>query len=220
MNRRIFLQDACTAVSFSLLRADAWASVSSVLEPKATPLRYSAAKHQVDNRGVAPDDFLDQLVDWGRTAPEEIFAPNARQDVYASVVQVLGPWKSSGQRKASMLEVMRVLAGFESSWNWNAGRDVTNPKSVTPETIEAGAWQVSANSINFSQDLRSLVLEKVGTLDGRDFQRVTKQNHPFAMEYIARLLRSTVNHNGPVKHHQIDAWLRRDAVEEFMHLLA
>jgi len=36
------------------------------------------------------------------------------------------------------------------------------------------------------------------------------------MEYIARLLRDTVRHNGPVKHHEIDDWLRRDAVEEFM----
>ena len=55
--------------------------MSEVLELKALPLRYSAAKRQVDNRGVAPDDFLDQLVAWGRTAPEEIFAPNKRQDV-------------------------------------------------------------------------------------------------------------------------------------------
>jgi len=119
-----------------------------------------------------------------------------------------------------MLEIMRVLAGFESSWNWNAGRDVTNSNSVTPETIEAGAWQVSADSMYFGQGLRNLVLQNVGTLDANDFQRVTKQNHTFAMEYVARLLRLTVNHNGPVKHHQIDAWLRRDAVVEFMRLLA
>jgi hypothetical protein len=63
------------------------------------------------------------------------------------------------------------------------------------------------------------VLQSVGTLDGNDFQRVMKLNHMFAMEYVARLLRITVDHNGPVKHHQIDAWLRRDAVMEFMQLL-
>jgi hypothetical protein len=28
-----------------------------------------------------------------------------------------------------MLEVLRVLAGFESSWDWEAGRHVTNPTS-------------------------------------------------------------------------------------------
>lgn len=42
-----------------------------------------------------------------------------------------------------------------------------------------------------------------------------KQDHSLAMEYIARLLRRTVNHNGPVKRHEIDSWLRQDAVTEF-----
>jgi hypothetical protein len=46
-----------------------------------------------------------------------------------------------------------------------------------------------------------------------------KQNHQLAMEYIARLLRRTVNHNGPVKRHEIDPWLRKDAVMEFRDLL-
>jgi hypothetical protein len=118
-----------------------------------------------------------------------------------------------------MLEVMRVLAGFESSWDWNEGRDITNETSVTPETIEAGAWQVSANSMNFGQELKDLVRAKVGTLDGTAFQKAMKQNHPLAMEYIARLLRRTTAHNGPVARHEIDPWLRRDAVAEFQALL-
>jgi hypothetical protein len=220
MRRRSFLQLACATLSLPILRVEAAASTHVLEEADIPSHRYSATKQRVGNRGVPPDEFLDQLIAWGRTAPEDIFAPNTRKDVYTNVVRVLGPWEGLPQRRASMLEIMRVLAGFESSWNWNAGRDVTNPNSVTPETIEAGAWQVSADSMNFGQDLRSLVLRNVGTLDGNDFQRVTKQNHMFAMEYVARLLRLTVNHNGPVKHHQIDAWLRRDAVVEFMQLLA
>lgn len=218
MKRRSFLRLAGTTISLSIARVDAAASTHA-LEADVPSHRYSATKQRVANRGIPPDEFLDQLIAWGRTAAEDIFAPNARKDVYANVVRVLGPWEGLAQRRASMLEIMRVLAGFESSWNWNAGRDVTNPNSVTPETIEAGAWQVSADSINFGQDLRALVLQNVGTLDGNDFQRVTKLNHMFAMEYVARLLRITVDHNGPVKHHQIDAWLRRDAVVEFMQLL-
>jgi hypothetical protein len=63
------------------------------------------------------------------------------------------------------------------------------------------------------------VLDKVGSLDGDAFQKAMKQDHPLAMEYIARLLRRTVNHNGPVKRHEIDAWLRKDAVAEFQALL-
>jgi len=115
--------------------------------------------------------------------------------------------------------VMRVLAGFESSWDWNAGVDVTNSTSVTPDTIEAGAWQVSANSMHFGEELKTLVLTKVGSLDGNDFQRAMKKDHPLAMEYVARLLRRTVNHHGPVKRHEIDPWLREDAVAEFRALL-
>jgi hypothetical protein len=182
-------------------------------------MSYAATKQRVANRGVPPDNFLDELVAWGRKAPNEIFIVNASYDVYSSVFRALGPWQGLLHRRAVMLEVMRVLAGFESSWKWNEGRDTTNSTSVTPTTIEAGAWQVSANSMNFGKELKDLVLAKVGTLDGNRFQKAMKQNHELAMEYIARLLRRTTKHNGPVKRHEIDNWLRRDAVAEFQVML-
>ncbi len=182
-------------------------------------MAFHATKQEVFNRGVPPDSFLSELVTWGRTAPDEIFVPNPNVDIYSNVVGVLGPWQGIRHRRAAMLEVMRVLAGFESSWDWNAGVDTSNPSSTTPDTIEAGAWQVSANSMAFGQELRELVLEKVGSLDGDDFQSAMKRDHQLAMEYIARLLRRTVNHNGPVKRHEIDPWLRRGAVAEFQALL-
>lgn len=180
---------------------------------------YTAAKTKVFNRGVPPDHFLDELVAWGRSAPAEIFAPLRGHDIYSNVHNALGPWHSNEQRRAVMLEVMRVLAGFESSWRWTEGRDVTNATSVTSTTIEAGAWQVSANSMHFGSELKQLVLKRVGTTDGKAFQQAMKRDHTLAMEYIARLLRHTVNHNGPVKRHEIDRWLSRGAVEEFMRLL-
>src|SRR5689334_10251794 len=182
-------------------------------------MAFDATKQKVFNRGVPSDSFLDELVAWGRTAPDEIFVPNPHADIYSNVIGVLGPWQGIRHRRAVMLEVMRVLAGFESSWDWNAGVDTTNTSSTTPDTIEAGAWQVSANSMGFGQELKELVLNKVGSLEGDDFQQVMKQDHPLAMEYVARLLRRTVNHHGPVKSHEIDAWLRRDAVVEFQVLL-
>jgi hypothetical protein len=181
---------------------------------------YIATKQHVANRGVPPNDFLDQLVAWGRQAPGEIFAPNSRTDVYSSVFAALGPWDGITHRRAVMLEVMRVLAGFESSWNWSEGHDQTNPTSVTADTIEAGAWQVSANSMNFGQELKDLVLQKVGTLDGNAFQKAIKENHPLAMEYIARLLRRTTHHNGPALRHEIDPWLRRNSVAELQLLMS
>ncbi|WFU23926.1 murein L,D-transpeptidase catalytic domain family protein [Bradyrhizobium sp. CB1717] len=182
-------------------------------------MAFRATKQKVLNRGIPPDSFLDELIAWGRTAPDEIFAPNENADVYSSVVEVLGPWQGLPHRRAAMLEVMRVLAGFESSWDWNAGVDSHNPTSTTPTTIEAGAWQVSANSMVFGPELKNLVLTKVGSLDGNAFQKAMKRDHLLAMEYIARLLRRTVRANGPVKRHEIDEWLRRDAVDEFHAVL-
>src|SRR5262245_58951820 len=183
-------------------------------------MTFTATKQRVANRGKPPDDFLNQLITWGKEAPDEIFAPNNVSDIYSSVNSVLGPWEGPQHRRAVMLEVMRVLAGFESSWDWNAGVDTTNPTSVTPDTIEAGAFQVSANSRNFGQELKDLILAKVGTFDGNKFQAAMKADHPFAMDYVARLLRRTTQHHGPVKHHKIDEWLRRDAVAEFQTLLS
>lgn len=182
-------------------------------------MSYAATKQQVFNRGIPPDDFLDQLVAWGKSAPDEIFTRNPFDDIYSSVKDTLGPWQGTPHRRAVMLEVMRVLAGFESSWKWTEGRDTTNPTSVTADTIEAGAWQVSANSMNFGQELKDLVMAQVGTLDGNAFQKAMKENHPLAMEYIARLLRRTTRHNGPVRDRKIHPWLRRDAVAEFQSLL-
>ena len=182
-------------------------------------MSYIAPKQKVLNRGVPPNDFLDQLVAWGMHAPDDIFMPNTFNDIYSSIKNKLGPWQDNQHRRAVMLEVMRVLAGFESSWDWNEGVDTHNPTSVTPDTIEAGAWQVSANSMDFGQELKDLVLAQVGTLDGNAFQNAMKTNHPLAMEYVARLLRRTTHHHGPVLRHEIDPWLRRDAVAEFQSLL-
>src|SRR5262245_11815519 len=181
-------------------------------------MKYIATKQHVFNRGIPSDDFLDQMVAWGKKASDDIFAPNSASDVYSSVFNTLGPWQGIEHRRAVMFEVMRVLAVFESSWHWNEGVDTTNATSVTPDTIEAGAWQVSANSMNFGPELRDLVKRVVGKTDGDSFQAAMKTNHPLAMEYIARLLRRTTHHNGPVLRHEIDPWLRRDAVAEFQTL--
>src|SRR6516165_1797623 len=106
-------------------------------------LTFTACKQHVHNRGTPPEDFLHQLVDWGVAAPEQIFVRNEITDIYSFVEPELGPWANDRERRAAMLEVLRVLAGFESSWDWNAGRDVTNPDSDQPCTEEAGILQVS-----------------------------------------------------------------------------
>lgn len=182
-------------------------------------MAYRAIKQAVKNRGVPPDRFLDELIDWGRYAPDEIFVPNDKRDIYLSVWDTLGPYPDLLYRRAVMLEVMRVLAGFESSWRWTEGGDTTNPKSQTAATMEAGAWQVSADSMGWGPDLKKLVMVKLGSMAPNDFRRGMMHNHSLAMEYIARLLRRTVDANGPVRDHRIDPWLSRDAVTEFQRLV-
>jgi len=182
-------------------------------------MAYRALKYKVLNRGIPPDSFLDELVSWGKSAPEEIFVPNHNHDIYDNVIGVLGPWEGIEHRRAVLLEVMRVLAGFESSWHWQAGMDANTAHPERPETREAGAWQVSADSMHYGDELRNLVLTRAVAADPETFQTAMKNDHVLAMEYIARLLRRTVDHNGPVKRHEIDVWLKRDAVDEFrVHL--
>ena len=171
------------------------------------------------SRGRPPETFLDALVEWGRRAPEEVFAPNrVNQDIYASVKPELGPWDGPEHRRAMMLEVLRVLAGFESSWNWKEGRDLA-ANNTSPETEETGIFQVSANSMAFDGSLRELVWARLGTVDARAFIRGIKADHELALEYAARWLRFTVRHNGPVLRREIHCCVRRDAVEEFRGLL-
>jgi len=96
---------------------------------------------------------------------------------------------------------------------------VTNPTENNPETKSAGIFQISYNSRGFGQDLRDMLAAR-GIRDGDAFQVRMKCDHPFAIEYTARLLRHTDRHNGPVHRHEIDPWLSRDAVAEFEQLLA
>lgn len=182
--------------------------------------KFVACKHKVKNRGVPPDDFLDALIDWGRDAPDDIFEKNQNHDIYSNVVAELGPWKSLLHRKAVMLEVLRVLGGFESSWDWNESVDENNPSSNTPCTEEAGIFQCSGNSMSFDSSLKNLLHQVSGKTDCDTFRATTKSNHKFAIEYCARLIRFTVNHNGPIKRKEINEWLRQDAVAEFENFLS
>src|SRR6266508_1299603 len=98
-------------------------------------MSYIATKQHVANRGVPPNDFLDQLVAWGKQAPDEIFAPNTHSDVYSSVFNPLGPWQGIPHRRAVMLEVMRFLVVLYSSLIWHERRQPPKPTSLTAATI-------------------------------------------------------------------------------------
>lgn len=195
-------------------------------------MNYIAVQQPVFNRGAAPLAFLEEVVAWAKTAPDEIFAPNKANDIFTQVFPELGPYLSLVHRRAVMVEVLRVLAGFESGWKWGAGIDSTRASSDTSMNSEAGAWQVSYDSRGFGDDLVEL-LRRAGILHGVEFQQAMKERHTLAMEYVARLMRHTTKHNGPLyknrsifPHHlqgreqSIYPWLRQTAVAEFMEALS
>jgi hypothetical protein len=78
------------------------------------PRNFVACREKVLNRGRAPVAFLNELVDWGISAPDEIFSKNDQSDVYSLVLEVLGPWENDLHRRAVMLEVLRILGAFKA----------------------------------------------------------------------------------------------------------
>ncbi len=175
---------------------------------------YSRAR--VLNRGRPPYEFLVALVDWAKNAPMELFAPNPEPaDIYTYVKPVLGPWTSVEYRRGVLMEVMRVHAGFESSWNWNEGVDTTNQTSVENITgQETGVFQVSFDSIWLNDNRMKGFAVANDIASPEKFISKMKSDHNLCMEYYARLVRFNVQWAGPIKRHEIDPWLSRKSADE------
>lgn len=185
-------------------------------------MNFNATKARVKTQGCPPNSFLEELVNWARSAPEEIFLPNLEHDdIYNHVLPQLGPWTSFAHRRAAMLEVMRAHAGFESSWNWLEGVDTTNKTSMANKTgQETGIFQVSFDSefLNHSA-MRSFALRfNISGVD--DFIIRMKYDHVLALEYYARLIRFNTKWAGPITRGEILPWLSRSSMNEFQDLLA
>lgn len=179
----------------------------------------SAIFSSVDNHKVPPQDFIDVIVDTIKGMDDSVFAPIAKAEIYSAVGNELPYTKDPLTRKAYMCEILRCLAAFESDYNWNEGADTTaGPEK--PDEEETGAFQVSANSMNFG-NLKSFFYERFGM--GNDtinlFIWAMKNKHSFSIEYIIRLLRITIAANGPILHKHINGWLSMDAVNEFKEKL-
>jgi hypothetical protein len=182
-----------------------------------------AVFHPVLNRGRAPRSFISELIAWGRNAPAEIFAPNDNPaDVYALTAVILGPWGHDlPKRRAGMLEVMRVHAAFESSWNWKEGVDKTNHTSQSHiEGQETGAWQVSFDSLRLGDCALVPFAQEHGISTPAAFIFGMKDDHRLAMEYYARLVRVSIAWAGPLISRKILPELRTDALAEFQEALS
>jgi hypothetical protein len=198
----------------------------------------AALKTRVDNRDAAPDSFLAELIAWARTAPDEIFSPNAVPvDIYtvirSSLATVVGRdgtgalvyhWDSLLQRKAALCEVMRVHAGLESSWNWKEGVDRTNQTSMRNLTgQETGIFQVSFDSLELGRGALKPFAKARGIDRVEEFIPAMKSDHALALEYYARLVRVSIAWAGPILRHTHDCiypWLSRTGLAAFQNLLA
>lgn len=198
---------------------------------------FKATKAEVFNRGHAPDAFLDELIEWARQAPDEIFAPNDTPlEIYTVIKSRLAwrsgtdasgspiyHWESLLHRKAALMEAMRVHAGMESSWNPNEDVDKTNAASRRNKTgRETGWFQVSFDSewINHNAMKSFAIAHGIETVD--KFIPAMKANHPLALEYYARLSRISIAWAGPLLRHGQDSiypWLSGASLEEFAGFL-
>jgi hypothetical protein len=201
----------------------------------------NAVLGEVFNRGSLTPETINEMVVWGQTAPDFLFAPNTAYDIYNKIFPELGPWESLLHRKAAMLEVERVLMLFESGGNWREGVDTSRRTSTTSENAEAGAWQVSWDNRRLDPSLSEFLKEE-GIMDGETFQERMKSDHDVAMTFITLLLRIDMKNfqrinNGPIRkgderkktwpdrpklwraEESIYPWLSRDAVTEFMEFL-
>ncbi len=185
-------------------------------------MMFNATKDRIKNRGAPPSSFLLELTEWGRYAPEEIFAVNHNPgDIYDQIKPILGPWTSILHRRAALLEVMRVHAGFESSWDWKEGVDITNQTSLhNKQGEETGIFQVSFDSTFIANGAMKPFCIAHGINEPSSFIPRMKSDHPLALEYYARLVRINIKWAGPLLRHEVDPWLSRDAVLEFEALLS
>ena len=184
-------------------------------------MEFISTRGRVKQRGVPPTSFLIELVGWGRTEDLSVFAPNANPaDIYSLILPILGPWTNFLHRRAALLEVMRVHAGFESSWNWNEGVDKTNKTSMTHlDGQETGIFQVSFDSTFIANGAMKPFAIEHGIGTAGSFIPEMKSNHKLALEYYARLVRVNIKWAGPLLRHEIDSSLSRASVDEFQKLL-
>lgn len=200
---------------------------------------FLATKKRVGDQGVPPDSFLDAIVTWTKAEEDSVFAPNPNPaDIYAKMAPVLAnkvdvdaegdpiyDWGGLTRRKAVILEVMRVHAGFESSWRWREGVDTTNARSMANLSgQETGIFQVSFDSIFLGDRAMEAFADRNGIETAEKFIVEMKANHTLALSYYARLIRVNIQWAGPLKRDEgrdsVSAHVSRDAVKEFVQLLS
>ncbi len=150
----------------------------------------------------------------------------------------------SGDPLVDNYALMMPLGMLESSGKFRDGADRLTPDDKPGETVEAGLFQVSQNSVNSDQVPSSVFAELMGkyvtnpglcSVDifsvgvvknpiteskGNDvhqkFQNAMKECPALAVDYMAVLLRKDYRHNGPLK--RFEARPRQECVATLQHV--
>lgn len=177
-----------------------------------------------------PLGFLQLLVTFLRTAPDDIFAPNDIADeIYTRIAPQLATPASDGRhvwddlrhRKSAIAEAARVHAGFESDWNWREGVDVTNHTSMTHKAgEEAGAFEMSFDMELLDHGYMRPFALAHGLDTPEHFIERIKADPLLDLETYFRLIRVNIAWAGPIVRNEINRYLNRDSMQEFRQLLS
>jgi hypothetical protein len=164
---------------------------------------FDELKQTFGGHGPAPEAFFSDLLDWQKTAADEIFAANEEpDDVFGIIKPVLhpdGPWESLMQRKAALLYMGMIHAGYESDWRYQEGVDTTNAASMAHLTgQESGMFQESFDSTFLGHFAMRPFAIANGIDDPADFIARMKSDHRLAFEYYFRSSRISFKWAGPL----------------------
>ncbi len=180
------------------------------------PVDMSSCLYRVHNRGKIPAWFVEDVIAVAKATPDVVFAPNSNYDIYSSIAPQLGPWRDLKHRKAAMVNVVLVAAGYESSWDYSEGRDMS-ANNTSSCTEEAGILQSSGNSNYFSKTLGAYQQQVCGGTSCDNFRACSKSGNStfkkeFPVGHFMRLVRFTIKHHGPLVRKEVNPWLSKACV--------
>lgn len=185
----------------------------------------SACYRSIPNQGKIPAQVLNNITDFVRSAPDQVFEKNNEADIYSLFNKYVGPFTTLKQRRAVMADTEIVLGAMESSWNYGIGRDPNTPATKPCDEWEAGMFQTSSNTLaNFGNGKLTALFDaackdykNLGTCQG--FQKCTKEEPAFAHAYTGLLLRYTTRHHGPITNGFVGPLLSKTCENEIEGIL-
>lgn len=185
----------------------------------------SSCYRSIPNQGKIKPEVLNNIIDFVRSAPDEVFEKNNEQDLYWLLSKSMGPITTLKQRRAVMADTQIVLGALESSWRYGIGIDPATSTSKPCDEWEAGMFQCSSNTLaNFGKGKLTALFKaacgnymSLGTC--KAFQKCTKEEPAFAHSYVALLLRYTTRHHGPLLRGNVAKYMSKSCQNEIEAIL-